>query len=51
MRDLFEGAEEAGFDGVPYDYATTLNKGHGRMNGGNAGPECNGATQVLHQQP
>ena len=31
VRDLFEGAEEAGFDGVPYDYATTLNKGHGRI--------------------
>ena len=31
IRDLFEGAEEAGFDGVPYDYATTLNKGHGRI--------------------
>ena len=25
VRDLFEGAEEAGFDGVPHDYATTLN--------------------------
>ena len=31
IRDLFEGAEEWGFDGVPYDYATTLNKGHGRI--------------------
>ena len=31
IRDLFEGAEEAGFDGVPHDYATTLNKGHGRI--------------------
>ena len=31
VRDLFEGAEEAGFDGVPHDYATTLNKGHGRI--------------------
>ena len=30
-RDLFEGAEESGFDGVPHDYATTLNKGHGRI--------------------
>ena len=27
IRDLFEGAEEAGFEGVPHDYATTLNKG------------------------
>ena len=31
VRDLFAGAEEAGFDGVPHDYATTLNKGHGRI--------------------
>ena len=31
VQDLFEGAEEAGFDGVPHDYATTLNKGHGRI--------------------
>ena len=31
IRDLFEGAAEAGFDGVPHDYATTLNKGHGRI--------------------
>ena len=31
VRELFEGAEEAGFDGVPHDYATTLNKGHGRI--------------------
>ena len=31
VRDLFEGAEEFGFDGVPRDYATTLNKGHGRI--------------------
>ena len=31
IRDLFEGAEEGGFDGVPHDYATTLNKGHGRV--------------------
>ena len=30
VRDLFEGAEEFGFEGVPHDYATTLNKGHGR---------------------
>ena len=25
IRDLFEGAEEWGFDGVPHGYATTLN--------------------------
>ena len=31
LRDLFEVAEEAGFDGVPHDYATRLNKGHGRI--------------------
>ena len=31
VRDLFEGAEESGFHGVPHDYATTLNKGHGRI--------------------
>ena len=31
VRDLFEGAEEFGFEGVPHDYATTLNKGHGRV--------------------
>ncbi len=31
VRDLFDGAEELGWDGVLYDYATTLNKGHGRM--------------------
>ena len=29
VRDLFEGAEEFGFGGVPHDYATTLNKDHG----------------------
>ena len=31
VRDLFEGAEEFGFGGVPHDYATTLNKDHGRI--------------------
>ena len=31
VRDLFEGAEEACLDGVPHEYATTLNKGHGRI--------------------
>ena len=31
VRDLFEGAEEFGFEGVPHDYATTLNKNHGRI--------------------
>ena len=31
VRDLFEGAEEFGFGGVPHDYATTLNQDHGRI--------------------
>ncbi len=31
VRDLFQGAEEFGFQGVPHDYARTLNKGHGRL--------------------
>ena len=31
IRDLFEGAEEADYEGVPHDYSTTLNKGHGRI--------------------
>ena len=31
VRDLFEGAAEADFEGVPHDCATTLNKGHGRI--------------------
>ena len=31
LRDLFEGAEESGYDGVPHDWATTLNKVHGRI--------------------
>ena len=30
MKDLFEEAEATGFEGVPYDYATTLNQNHGR---------------------
>ena len=25
------GPEEFGFEGVPHDYARTLNKGHGRL--------------------
>jgi hypothetical protein len=42
VRDLFERAEECGFEGVPHDYATTLNKWHGTRgtdawNGGSAG--------------
>ena len=31
IRDLFAGAEALGFDGVPYDYSQTVNKGHGRV--------------------
>ena len=29
VRDLFQGAEEFGFEGVPHDHARTLHKGHG----------------------
>ena len=31
LKDLFEEAEATDFEGVPYDYATTLNKNHGRL--------------------
>ena len=31
VRDLFEGAEEFGFEGMPHHYAITLDKGHGRL--------------------
>jgi predicted transposase YbfD/YdcC len=31
VRDLFEGAQEFGFEGVPYDYTRTVNKSHGRL--------------------
>jgi predicted transposase YbfD/YdcC len=31
IRDLFLGAEEFGFEGVPHDFARTVNKGHGRI--------------------
>lgn len=31
VRDLFEGAEEFDFQGVPYDFARTVNKNHGRL--------------------
>ena len=31
VRSLFEGAEEYDFEGVPYDFARTLNKGYGRL--------------------
>ena len=29
--DLFEAGDGTGLDGLPHDYATTLNKGHGRI--------------------
>ena len=31
VRDLFEGAEEFDFEGVPHDFARTVNKNHGRL--------------------
>jgi predicted transposase YbfD/YdcC len=31
IRDLFEGAEAFDFEGVPYDFARTVNKNHGRI--------------------
>ena len=31
IRDRFEGAEALGFDGTPYDYAQTIDKGHRRV--------------------
>ena len=31
IRDLFEGAEALGFDGMPYDHIETVDKGHGRV--------------------
>ena len=31
IRDLFKGAEALGFDGVPYEYIQTVDKGHGRV--------------------
>ena len=31
VRDLFAGAEEFGYEGVPYDYTRTLNKDRGRV--------------------
>ena len=30
VRDLFQGAAEFDFEGVPYDFACTVNKNHGR---------------------
>ena len=31
VRDLFEAGDGPGLEGLPHDYATTLNKGHGRI--------------------
>ena len=31
VSDLFQGAEEFGFEGVPYDYVRTVEKNHGRL--------------------
>ena len=31
VRDLLEAGDATGLDGLPNDYATTLNKGHGRI--------------------
>ena len=31
IRDRFEGAAALGFDGAPYDYVETVDKGHGRV--------------------
>ena len=31
LQGLLEGAEEFGSEGVPHDYATTLNQDHGRI--------------------
>ena len=31
VRDLFEGAQAFDFAGVPYDFARTVNKNHGRL--------------------
>ena len=31
VRDPFEAGDGSGLEGLPHDYATTLNKGHGRI--------------------
>ena len=44
LKDLFEEAEATGFEGVPHDYATTLNKNQGGLEKRgcwvNTDPEC-----------
>ena len=37
VRDLFEAGDGSGLEGLPHDYATTLNKGTGASNGESAG--------------
>ena len=31
VRDLFQGAEQFVFEGVPYDFTRSVNKDHGRI--------------------
>ena len=31
VKDLFEGGDEFAYQGLPHEYATTLDKGHGRV--------------------
>ena len=53
VRDLFQGAVEFGFEGVPHDYARTLNKGHGRLETRECwavtDPECSDYLQTKQQ--
>ncbi len=45
LKDLFEEAEATGFEGVPYDYATTLNQNHGRQ----GRRECRFSGTIYHR--
>ena len=51
VRDLFEGAQEFDFEGVPYDFARTVSKNHGPPRNpsmlGHHGPRLSG----LHPDP
>ena len=53
VRDLFQGAEEFGFEGAPHDYVRTLNKGHGRLETRECwavtDPECSDYLQTKQQ--
>ena len=51
IRDLFEGAEALGFDGVPYDYSQTVNKGHGRVERRECWDHHRDGLPGLHQPP